>query len=156
MGETPMFSAEFIFAIILVAAVVLLVVRQAVSRRLQQLEDTVRELAEENKRLQQMVQKQEENRPDSAAAVTETQVLQKEMQSMVPVGQRQLSVVESPAVSAPAVQAEETVPDVVVAVIMAAIASLGYAPSSVRAIKPAKTRRSGYGWVMAGRMANMK
>lgn len=156
MDETPMFSTEFIFALVIVVAVILFAVRYTLNRRMQNLEDTVYELTEENESLKKIIKTQEKEEKAEQAEPVAVIAAKPVTNHLVPVGQRNLAVVEAPAAQA---QPQETssIPGEVIAVIMAAVAAMGYSPAAIRAIRPKQRRmRCNRNWVMAGRMANMK
>lgn len=169
MEGTSIVSIEFILAILVILAILLVVFKVTMTNRLRGLEDTVYELTEENEALQKEMKetKAKEDAAKTAAPVAAASAEAKETvpvvaaqpvtNHLVPVGQRNLAVVTTPVEREDVPQGVTAIPETVVAVIMAAVAAMGYSPAAIRAIRPKqRPLRRNRNWVMAGRMANMK
>ncbi len=164
MEGTSIVSVEFILAILVILAALLVALKVTMTNRLRGLEDTVYELTEENEALQKAMKETQAKEAEPVAAppapakeeavpVVEAKPV---TNHLVPVGQRNLAVVAQPVVEE-APQGINAIPEAVIAVIMAAVAAMGYSPAAIRAIRPKqRTLRRNRNWVMAGRMANMK
>jgi hypothetical protein len=145
-------SLEIILNFIIVLAVFVLVLAIVIVRRLAQMKKAIADLQQENGQLQAALAHTKDDVLATAAPIVE----RSPAGPLPDVADAVASVEEQPAVSAPseAPAAVDGPEPEVVAAIVAALASCGYGPDSIRSIKPHRQRSTG--WIMAGRIASMR
>ena len=153
-GLVSLTSMEIILNFITVLTVLILVFFIVTVRRMSNMKKAIEELRQENAKLQAA----SEALPVAATppAVSEAVTEPIAAAPAEPAAPETPAASAAPAVetsAAPAATGDGPAPEVVAAIV-AAIASCGFGPETIRSIRPHRVRSTG--WIMAGRMANMR
>jgi outer membrane murein-binding lipoprotein Lpp len=147
-----------LFIALVILAGLVFGIGHVLNQRILVLQQQVDELTAQYKTLQSQM---EEIQPDGQTAKTAAPAAAVMKNPPVSLGERNLAVMPKreiavlPKKQTPAPIAADDIDPEVVAVIMAAVAACGYAPTSIRAIHRKKSVKA-TNWVMAGRLAGMK